>query len=59
MRKHFGFDISDSKKFEEKLREIETQEKVNLELADIIDAKAIQSLMNDFYKLAQFPHGPT
>ena len=29
----------------------------NLELADIVDAQAIQSLMNDFYKLAHIPIG--
>jgi ligand-binding sensor protein len=51
----YGFDISDRKKFEENLRENEYKEKMNLELAKIIDAKAIQSLMNDFYRLANFP----
>ncbi len=32
-------------------------EVMNLELADIIDAQAIQSLMDDFYKLAHIPIG--
>lgn len=31
--------------------------KTNLEFSDIIDAPAIQSLMNDFYKLAHIPIG--
>ena len=31
------------------------RETANLELADIIDAQAIQSLMDDFYKLAHIP----
>ena len=35
--------------------ESEAQEKVNLELAEIIDVQAIQSLMDDFYKLAHIP----
>ena len=47
------------KKLEGKLRESEAQEKANLELAKIIDAQAIQSLMNDFYKLAHIPMGLT
>jgi PAS domain S-box-containing protein len=51
----YGFDISDLKKFEGERRENETQEKVNLELASIIDAKAVQSLMNNFYTLAHIP----
>ena len=34
-----------------------SREMANLELADIIDAQAIQSLMDDFYKLAQVPMG--
>ncbi|AKB24880.1 sensory transduction histidine kinase [Methanosarcina sp. MTP4] len=33
------------------------QEKVNFELADIVDSRAIQSLMDDFYKLAHVPIG--
>ena len=48
----YGFDISDRKKLEGKRLESENQEKENLELANIIDAKAVQSLMNDFYRLA-------
>jgi len=51
----YGFDTGDHKKLEGKLRENEAQEKANLELANIIDAKAIQSLMNDFYRLAHIP----
>jgi PAS domain S-box-containing protein len=52
-----GFDISDQKELEEKPPESEAQEKANIELAKIIDAKAIQSLMNDFYRLAHIPMG--
>lgn len=51
----YGFDISGRKKLEGKLQESETQEKANLELARIIDTKAIQSLMSDFYTLAHVP----
>ncbi|WP_048065170.1 PocR ligand-binding domain-containing protein [Methanosarcina acetivorans] len=51
----YGFDISDCKNLEEKLRESETQEKEKLELANIIDVKTVQSLMNDFYRLAHTP----
>jgi ligand-binding sensor protein len=48
----YGFDISDQKEFEEKVQESKAKEMENVELADIIDAQAIQSLMNDFYKFA-------
>ncbi len=48
----YGFDISVQKELEEKLQESESREMANLELADIIDTQVIQSLMNDFYKLA-------
>ena len=51
----YGFDISDRKKLEGKRLESENQEKENLELANIIDTKAVQSLMNDFYRLAHIP----
>ncbi|MGB9940762.1 PocR ligand-binding domain-containing protein [Methanosarcina sp.] len=51
----YGFDISDRKKPEGKLREIDTQETASLELANIIDVKAVQSLMSDFYTLAHIP----
>ncbi|WP_440947659.1 PAS domain S-box protein [Methanosarcina sp. T3] len=51
----YGFDITDRKEPEGNLRESETQEKANLELANIINAKAVQSLMNDFYRLAHIP----
>ena len=53
----YGFDISDQKELEEKLQESEAWEMANLELADIIDAQAIQSLMDDFYKLVHIPIG--
>jgi hypothetical protein len=46
----FGFDISDQKKLGEKVQRI-----VDVELAEIIDAQAIQSLMDDFYKLSHIP----
>ncbi len=51
----YGFDISDRKKPERKCLESETQEKEKLELSRIIDTKAIQSLMSDFYTLAHIP----
>src|SRR5665647_1109878 len=46
-----GFDISDQKEVEEKPRESEALEMMKLELAEIFDVQAIQSLMNEFYKL--------
>jgi PAS domain S-box-containing protein len=52
-----GFDISDQKEFEEKVQESKAQEMANLELAEIVDGKAIQFLMGDFYKLAHIPIG--
>ncbi|HWQ49592.1 MAG TPA: PocR ligand-binding domain-containing protein [Methanosarcina sp.] len=52
-----GFNITDQKELEEKLRESEALEMTNLELADIIDIKAVQSLINDLYKLAHIPIG--
>jgi PAS domain-containing protein len=52
-----GFDISDRKELEEKPLESEAQEKANIELTKLIDAKVIQSLMNDFYRLAHIPMG--
>ena len=52
-----GFDISDQKEFEEKVQESEARKMANLELAEIIDVQAIQSLMDDFYKLAHIPMG--
>jgi ligand-binding sensor protein len=51
----YGFDISDRKKVEGKLQGSKTQEKANLDLARIIDTKAVQSLMSDFYALAHVP----
>ena len=53
----YGFDISDQKELKEKLLGSELREMANLELAEIIDAQAIQSLMDDFYKLAHIPIG--
>lgn len=51
----YGFDISESKKLEGKLQESEALEMTNLELASIIDVQAVQSLMEDFYKLVSIP----
>ena len=53
----YGFDISDQKELKEKLWESELREMANLGLAEIIDTQAIQSLMDDFYKLAHIPIG--
>ena len=53
----YGFDISDQKELKEKVQESEPREMANLELAEIIDVQAIQSLMDDFYKLAHIPIG--
>ncbi len=47
-----GFDISGRKEFEEKANESEACEIDEVELSDIIDIQAIQSLMDDFYKFA-------
>ena len=60
--------LTESKRTEEALRQSEqrirlklesilspAREMANLELADIVDAQAIQSLMDDFYKLAHIP----
>jgi PAS domain S-box-containing protein len=52
-----GFNISDQKRLEEKIWEIETPEMDKLKLADIIDIEAIQFIMNDFYKLTHIPIG--
>jgi len=51
----YGFDISDRKKLERKHLENQTQEEEKLDLARIIDIKAVQSLMSDFYTLAHIP----
>ena len=61
-------DITESKNTEETLRQSEQRirlklntvlspagEITNLKLSEIVDAQAIQSLMNDFYKLAHIP----
>lgn len=47
----FGFDITNHKDIEEKTQGSETREVANLELADILNVPAIQSLMDDLYKL--------
>ena len=51
----YGFDISDREEFKEKVQENEACEMANLELAEIVDIQTIQSLMDNFYKLAQIP----
>ena len=48
----YGFDISDQKKLEKKVQEME-----DVELAEIIDVQAVQSLMDDFYNLNHIPIG--
>ena len=50
-----GFDISDQIELEEKQLESENPETLNVELAEIMDIRSIQSLMNDFYKLVHIP----
>lgn len=51
----YGFDISESKRHEGKLQESECLEMTNLKVANIIDVQTIQSLIEDFYKLANIP----
>ncbi len=53
----YGFDISDQKELGEKVQKREVQRMEDVELGELIDAQAIQSLMNDFYMLAQIPMG--
>ena len=67
---HVARDINERRRVEMELRRNEKQIKMKLEnilsparkienlvLADIIDIQVIQSLMNDFYKLAHMPIG--
>ena len=67
---HVARDINERKEAEEALRQSEQRvrmklesilspdkEIANLELADIFNVQAIQSLMDDFYKLAHIPIG--
>ena len=51
----YGFEKSDQKELEEKIQENKAKEVENLELSEVIDVQAIQSLMDDFYKLAHIP----
>jgi ligand-binding sensor protein len=50
-----GFDISDQKELDGKVRKDEAKEVEDLEFSEVIDVQAIQSLMDDFYKLAHIP----
>jgi PAS domain S-box-containing protein len=52
-----GFDLSYQKEFEDNLRGSEVREAANLELAEVVDIQAIQSLMEDFYKITHIPMG--
>jgi ligand-binding sensor protein len=52
-----GSNTSDRKEFEESHMENESPEAGHVELSEIIDIQSIQSLMNDFYKLAHIPMG--
>ena len=52
-----GFDISDQKEFEDKLKESEALEIANVELSEIVNIQAIHSLMDDLYKLVHIPIG--
>jgi PAS domain S-box-containing protein len=47
----FGLDITDHKGLEEKTHGSEAREVANLELADILDVPAVQSLMYDLHEL--------
>jgi PAS domain S-box-containing protein len=56
----YGFNISGQKglnSFTEKAQENEAQEFVNINLVEIIDIQTVQSLMNDFHRLAHIPIG--
>ncbi len=53
-----GFDISgDQKELEERHMEILCPEVGRIELAEVIDAQAVQSLMDDFFELVHIPMG--
>lgn len=54
-----GFDISNQKEFEEKVQENEAREIADVELAEVIDTTAIQSLIDEFYKFTNIPIGLT
>ena len=51
----YGFEKSDQKELEEKVQESKAKEVENLGLSEVVDVQAIQSLMDDFYKLAHIP----
>jgi PAS domain S-box-containing protein len=51
-----GFDITKQKILNKNVPEIQAASE-NLELAEVIDILAVQSLMDDFYKLAHIPMG--
>lgn len=51
----YGFEICDQKELAEKVQESKAKKVENLELSEVIDVQAIQSLMDDFYKLAHIP----
>ena len=52
-----GFDISDQKEFEKEIQKNETREVENIKLEDIFDIPAIQSLIDDLYKLTHITIG--
>jgi len=51
----YGFEKSDQKELEEKVQESKAKGVENLELSEVVDVQAMQSLMDDFYKLAHIP----
>jgi PAS domain S-box-containing protein len=52
-----GFDISDQRGFEKEIQKSEAREGENIELEDIFDIPAIQSLIDDLYKLTHITIG--